>query len=101
MISALGAPSLGAIAEWGRSPVLYEIGQLTLPARIYGPLSSLSPAARGAALVSEHGWRIPGLVAEATSTGQYAATVKTGLTPLAFFGGLGMHPADRVWSGRW
>jgi RHS repeat-associated protein len=100
MISAGGAANFPA---WLKNPVTYEVGQLTLPAGVYGRLASLAPAARGAELLSQYGaLGTARLVAQGFRGLQFLNTVPQGLTPLGYIGSAGMlHGADRYFSGHW
>jgi RHS repeat-associated protein len=92
------AGSYANLAEWASNPVLYEVGQMTLPDAVYAGYADLSATERGAAILADYGWSgMPGLWLD----GAWGTTITgTGLTPGAsllflnsgaFLLGLGMN----------
>ena len=72
------------IAEWARSSFLYETGSLTVPADVFELMEGLNAIQKGEYLISNFGLASYLLPVEAASTGQFAITIWTGLTPAAW-----------------
>jgi len=100
MIAAGGAPNL---LEWLKNPVLYEIGQTTVPGGVYKAMEGMGAVEKGGYLLSNYGLRgLPGLSYGALRTGQFANTIGTGLTPGGYLFSAGaVHGLDRYASGHW
>ena len=67
------------IGQWAKNPVLYEIGQTTIPKVTYEATQGLSAIERGQYLVNASGDYLK--AAFGTSWGQVGSTIGTGLTP--------------------
>jgi hypothetical protein len=86
-------PNLSAFA---RNPVLYELGSVTMPYRLFSSLEHMSVVERGAALYRHLGYGSVGL-SRIAQAGDYMATVPQLLTPLGWLGVIGTgHTTDYV-----
>jgi hypothetical protein len=84
MAVAAAAPNL---LSWLRNPLLYEAGQVTLPAKVYtAEVAGMTPAARGAELLARGAPEFVRLNASGLAT-QSLKTIPTGPTPAAALGG--------------
>ena len=84
MAVAAAAPNL---LSWLRNPLLYEAGQVTLPAQAYtAEMAEMTPAARGAELLARGVPELARLNARGLAT-QSLKTIPTGPTPAAALGG--------------
>ncbi len=80
------------VGPWSKNPVMYEIGQKTLPTALYRQLAHMTPIERGKWLVEHQGW-FKALFSYGVK--EYGTTIGTGLTPGAWLGILGtMHGLD-------
>jgi hypothetical protein len=79
------------IGTWAKNPVLYEIGQKTLPAAEWARMGNLSPIARGGQIVAEQGWARA--LTPTLTPSSYGPTIGTGLTPGGWLGVIGVGQA--------
>jgi hypothetical protein len=89
------AAAIPNLTSWAKNPLKYEMGQTTLPAKLFGAMKGASPVQRGDFLLRHVGWR--GYFMGFGNAGEFVNTVGTGLTPggwLTVIGGL--HITDEL-----
>jgi RHS repeat-associated protein len=85
LLLSAGIPNIGT---WAKNPLLYEIGQKTLPVAVFESLEDLTAIERGREIVAQQGWLRA--IRPALNPFAYSNTVGTGLTPGAWLTVLGL-----------